>query len=177
MGESESSSAPAGPDVAARILLGQPLADAQGACPTCSQMARLGTYRALGGFDGTLRRSEDTEFNVRLAIAGGHFVGIGRPLVSQRMTRSSDKRLEAEYQGFAAILLKHRAFVERAGSYEFCARWLRCKFDWLAHRRGRFVARVLALALRHPLLTGRRALAALPNIALNRAFRRFHAES
>jgi GT2 family glycosyltransferase len=64
-GETEAG-VPAGPAVAQRILLGTPLQDAYGACPTCSQMARLSTYRKLDGFDLTLRRGEDTDFSIRL---------------------------------------------------------------------------------------------------------------
>jgi glycosyltransferase involved in cell wall biosynthesis len=98
MGQREGRRAPAGPAVARRILLGTHLEDGYGACPTSSQMARLSTYRALGGFDPELRRSEDTDFNIRLAAAGGHFVGIGRPLVIQTMTRTSEKSLAEEYR-------------------------------------------------------------------------------
>ena len=86
MGQMVGRPAPAGSAVARRILLGVPLEDGYGACPCCSQMARLSTYRLVGGFDPQLRRGEDTDFNIRLALAGGHFVGIGQPLVVQSMT-------------------------------------------------------------------------------------------
>ena len=91
MGQLEGRLAPHGVAVANRILLGTRLDDGYGACPTCSQMARIGTYRAVGGFDPQLRRGEDTDFAIRLALAGGHFVGIAEPLVTQWMTRTSGK--------------------------------------------------------------------------------------
>ena len=50
--------------------------DGYGACPTCCQMARTSTYQTVNGFDSKFRRSEDTEFCIRLAMNGGHFVGI-----------------------------------------------------------------------------------------------------
>ena len=34
--------------MANRILLGKPLKDGYGSCATCSQMARLSTYKILG---------------------------------------------------------------------------------------------------------------------------------
>src|ERR1043165_5680489 len=54
--------------------------------PTCALMARLSTFRAVKGFDGTLRRVEDIDFAVRLAIAGGHFIGCPRQLFLQHAT-------------------------------------------------------------------------------------------
>ena len=36
--------------------------DGYGSCPTCSQMARLSTYKRLGGFDPSFRRAEDTDY-------------------------------------------------------------------------------------------------------------------
>ena len=38
-------------------------------------MARVQTYKFVGGFDNSFRRSEDTELNIRLASFGAHFIG------------------------------------------------------------------------------------------------------
>lgn len=175
MGQSQWRRAPAGPAVARRILIGEPLEDGYGACPTCSQMARLSTYRLLGGFDPQLRRGEDTDFNIRVSLAGGHFVGIGQPLITQMMTPTSEKSLAEEYRNMRILMEKHRALMERAGQYDFCIRWLDVKQAWLTNRRAAFVKELSYLAFRHPLLTGRRLALALPNMGLNRAFSRFHA--
>jgi len=174
MGETEGRPAPAGPAVARRILLGEHLEDGYGGCPTASQMARLSTYRALGGFDPNLRRGEDTDFNIRLAEIGGHFVGIGRPLVIQTMTKTSEKSLAEEYRNMLLLMEKHRAIMEREGQYTFCRRWLSMKQLWLEGRLMAFVLALSCLTLRYPLLTGRRLLLALPNVGLNRAFSHFH---
>lgn len=174
MGQTVGRLAPNGLAVANRILLGTPLEDGYGACPTCSQMARLATYRSVGGFDPSLRRGEDTDFSIRLAVSGGHFVGIAQPLVTQWMTKTSEKSLAEEYRNQLMLMEKHRPIMERAGQYEFCRQWMHAKQVWLEGRRGAFVRALLVLALRHPLLTGRRLLMALPNIRLNLAFSRFH---
>lgn len=177
MGQSEGRAAPAGPAVARRILLGEPLEDAYGALPTCSQMARLATYRALGGFDPALRRAEDTDFSVRLAQAGGHFVGIAQPLVVQHMTRTSEKSLAEEFRNMLFLVEKNKAFLEREGQYDFCRRWIELKRTWLERRHLSFVAGLARQALVHPVLTVRRLALALPNVRLNRAFSRFHKPS
>ena len=175
MGQREGRLAPAGAAVARRILLGTPLEDGYGACPTCSQMARLATYRLLGGFDPSLRRGEDTDFNIRLAEAGGHFVGIAAPLVIQTMTKTSDKSLRDEYYNMLRLMEKHRAIMEREGQYDFCRAWLALKQAWLEQKHWEFTWRLMRLGLVSPLLTLRRLTIALPNLGLNRAFSQFHA--
>lgn len=174
MGQIEGKPAPAGPAVARRILLGTPLEDGYGACPTCSQMARLSTYRLVGGFDPLLRRGEDTDFNIRLAMAGGHFVGIASPLVIQAMTKSSEKSLTEEYRNMKLLMEKHRVIMEREGQYDFCRNWLEAKQAWLERRRMDFARHILVLGLTRPVLTMRRLHMALPNAGLNRSFSRFH---
>lgn len=174
MGQVEGKLAPSGLAVTRRILLGTSLDDGYGACPTCSQMARLITYRLLGGFDTALRRGEDTDFNIRLAEAGGHFVGISRPLVIQTMTKTSEKSLAEEYRNNVLLLEKHRAIIEREGQYGFCRRWLDIKQAWMEDRQLDFMWRLLAMACLHPALTVKRVSQAWPNVSLNRAFSRFH---
>ncbi len=175
MGTRADGPAPAGPAVADRVLIGTPVKDAYGACAACSQMARTSVYRALGGFDSAFRRSEDTEFAIRLAKAGGHFAGIESPLVEQRMTATPDKSLRGEREFALRLLSKHRDVPDRYGLFEFCRTWIEAKYDWLDGRRGAFAAKMLALALRHPSRTAVRLAAALPNLGLNADFRRFHA--
>jgi glycosyltransferase involved in cell wall biosynthesis len=174
MGQVEGRPAPHGVAVANRILLGTRLDDGYGACPTCSQMARIGTYRAVGGFDPLLRRGEDTDFAIRLALAGGHFVGIAEPLVTQWMTRTSEKSLAEEHRNQLLLIQKHRPFLESAQQYAFCLQWAEAKRAWLERRQGRFLRGLAALAYRHPVLTTRRLLMAVPNVRLNQAFSQFH---
>jgi GT2 family glycosyltransferase len=174
MGQREGSRAPDGPAVARRILLGTPLADGYGACASCSQMARLVVYRSLGGFDPQFRRHWDTEFNIRLAKAGGHFVGIARPLVVQTMTKTSDKSLAEEYRNTLLLMDKHRDVMDSMGQYGFCRQWIDAKQLWLKSRRTDFALAFLSLSLAHPVLTVSRLARSIPNIGLNRALRRFY---
>lgn len=174
MGEREGRRAPHGLAVAERILLGTRLEDGYGACPTCSQMARLTTYRTVGGFDPAFRRSEDTELNVRLAKAGGHFIGIARQLVMQTMTKTIDKSLADERRYTQMLLKKHKDVADKYGMYGFCRRWIDIKYDWLEGQKFDFARSVISLALNHPWLVSRRFTLALRNIRQNRAFSRFH---
>jgi glycosyltransferase involved in cell wall biosynthesis len=177
MGQDEDHPAPAGQPVAERILLGKRLKGGYGACATCSQMARISTYNIVGGFDPTLRRSSDTDLNLRLAMAGAHFVGIGRSLVVQTMTKTSEKSIAEEYRNVLALMSKHRDFINQTGQYDFCLRWVHAKHAWLEGRSAHFVRTIASLAFAHPFLTASRLALALPNLGLNRAFSRFHLRS
>ncbi len=166
--------APAGLPVAERILLGASLDDGYGGCPTCSQMGRLSTYQKLGGFDCSFRRSEDTEFNIRLAKVGAHFVGIAKPLVVQTMTKTTDKSLADERRYILMLLEKHQDIPDKYGLYSFCRRWIDIKHAWLEGRTPTFLFSLMSLALGYPWLTLRRLSLAVRNLGLNRAFRQFH---
>ena len=98
MGTATNKKCPSGESVAKRILLGRPLKDGYGSCPTCSQMGRLNLYKKVQGFDKIFRRSEDTDLCISLSFIGTHFLGIEEPLVMQKMTKSSDKNLDIEFK-------------------------------------------------------------------------------
>jgi len=177
MGQRPGRPAPSGLDVARYIVSGKRLQDDTGPCATSSQMSRLATYRLLGGFDPSFRRSEDTEFNVRLAKAGGHFVGIAEPLVSQTMTYALEKRLSEELHYALLILERHRDLFDDAHQYNFCRQWVKNKHAWLQGRRGATLSGFGRLMLRHPFLSARRFFWASEHAAHNRSLRRFHEEA
>lgn len=166
---------PAGLEVARRIVAGTRLDHGDGGCPTCSQMARIVVYRQLGGFDPHFRRAEDTEFCVRLARAGGHFAGIGTPLVRQQMTPTADKSLADEQRYALDLIDKHRDLFDGDEGYRFARDWITLKHLWLKGEQLGFAAGLARLGATHPVSTTQRLLRALPNLALNRAFRQFHA--
>ena len=174
MGGREAVPAPQGRAVAERILMGRPLVDGYGALATCSQAARRSTYDRVGGFDPAFRRSEDTDLSIRLALADAHFVGVAEPLVRQTLTLASDKTLTAEREAMLALLDKHQAVFDSVRAHAFARRWTALKFDWLAGRRGRFAAGLLALALRRPIETGKRLIYALPMSASRAGVRDLH---
>jgi glycosyltransferase involved in cell wall biosynthesis len=166
--------APRGREVLRFTLLGEPLREgAFGSCATCSQMARLDTYLALGGFDPAFRRCEDSDLALRLAKVGGHFTGLADPLVTQQMTGTSDKALDTLERYSLRLLDKHRDAFDTAAQYQFTKAWMRLKFRWMASTPTSFLVGLLPLLMRHPVQTTRRLTAAFPNLMANRAFARF----
>lgn len=153
MGSQEGLSAPRGPAVAARILWGARLEGGYGAVATCSQMARTSTYRSVGGFDPAFRRSEDTEFCVRSALLGAHFVGVDTPLVSQTLTSRADKTLENELKYKLALIEKHRMTAPTPAHYIVAEGVLRFKTALQRHERLSALLGLSRLLMLHPLLT------------------------
>jgi glycosyltransferase involved in cell wall biosynthesis len=166
--------APHGCNMAARILYNKKVDGGDGAMPTCSQMARLSTYKNIGGFDEGFRRMEDTELNVRLALSGAHFVGIAEPLVIQTMTKANDKHIAAERIYARHLYKKHEGFLIKEGRGSFDSKWLEAKHDYWEGKKIKFISTFIGLILQHPILSAGRIIHAIPNVGYNRAVRKFH---
>ena len=119
--------------------------------PTCSLMARVSTFKAVGGFDAGLRRAEDVDFAIRLALSGGHFIGCSQCLFTQHATVSSDKtphkNLEAELQ----LIDKHRAYLKRRKRYRYARDWFYIRFFHFSGQRFKFFQALAVFLLRYPL--------------------------
>lgn len=166
--------APHGEAVVRFALMGEPLGPRHfGSCATCSQMARVVSYRALGGFDPVFRRGEDTELAIRHARAGGHLVGESSPLVTQRMTPTSEKSLETLHESWTGIFEKHRDAFARPARYAFSKEWMDLKYTWLGGDRAAFARGFAVLLAQYPLQTSLRACRAFGSLRRNRVFSRF----
>ena len=161
--------APHGTAVFDFILTGRGAWRMSGAAATCSQMARASVYAALGGFDESLQRSEDTELNLRAALAGAHFPGIARPLVTQTLTVSDDKRPEAERDATLAVLARHGRHPRVASWCRFNVGWCEVKYRLATGQRLRAAVRMAGLAVRWPDKFVLRALRSLPALGTRRA--------
>ena len=174
MGMAADRAAPHGQAVIDRILFNEGDAGSAGALATCSQMGRTDLYRQLGGFDAAFRRAEDTDFALRLAAIGGHFVGVARPLVRQTMTLAGDKRLIDDARYALRLFDKHRALFGARADYQ--RRWLILKYDFLMRRHGAFIAGLLTLTANHPLRTARQFRRGLRNAGHHWRRRRLHGD-
>lgn len=123
--------------------------------PTSSLLARRETFAAVGGFDPALRRVEDVDFAIRLALMGGHFIGTRTPLFVQHSTDAPDKAPEANRDAEIAVAEKQRAFLKTIGRYNYARRWPRLRYWHFKRRYGRFALEFLAIALRNPIAATR----------------------
>lgn len=118
--------------------------------PTCSLMARLSTFRTISGFDASLRRVEDVDFAVRLALSDGHFIGCPEHLFTQYATVASDKtphkNLEAELQ----LIDKHMGYLKRRKRYGYARNWFQIRFFHFSGQRLKFIWALFVFLLLHP---------------------------
>jgi hypothetical protein len=174
MGTNLGSNIPKGIEVAKRILIGKHLRNGYGSCPTCSQMARLSTYKIVSGFDSKFKRGEDTDLIIRLAMIGTHFIGIKEALVEQTMTKSSDKSVDIDFKYTFLLLKKHKTFIKKYGNYNFCFQWLNVKYLFSKRMNFRAIANLTLLLFKYPKETIIRFTLSLQNFQTNKDFAFFH---
>lgn len=130
--------------------------------PTCSLMARLSTFRALEGFDSSLKRVEDVDFAIRLALAGGHFIGCAQKLFIQYATFDSDKtpikNLEAELR----IVDKNAEYLRRRNRYDYARNWFRIRYYHFSGQRLKFLTALTIFLVRYPVSGARHLMRSFP---------------
>jgi glycosyltransferase involved in cell wall biosynthesis len=130
--------------------------------PSCSLLARRETFAAVGAFDARLRRVEDVDFAIRLAMMGGHFIGTAEPLFIQYATTAPDKSPEANRDAEIALAEKHRSYLRPLGRYDYARRWPELRYWHFKRRYDRFALEFLMLLLRNPVAATRHILATGP---------------
>lgn len=103
-----------------------------------TMMARVSTFRSIGGFDERFRRSAEWDWAVRLALAGGEFVGVAEPLLTQYITHTRDKGSSKPLEYALLLRRKHSAHLRARGLYLFSLLMARAKFHYARGHRIRF---------------------------------------
>lgn len=119
--------------------------------PTCALMARLSTFCAVGGFDSCLRRVEDVDFAIRLALAGGHFIGCPQHLFVQHATVAPDKSALKNLEAELRLVDKYSEYLKRQGRYKYAQDWFRLRFYHFSGQRLKFMAALAFFLMQHPL--------------------------
>jgi len=118
--------------------------------PTSALLARRSTFEAVGGFDPALRRVEDADFAIRLAQAGGHFVGTTRSLFLQHATVAADKSPEMNRDAEIAIALKQRAYLDSINRTYYALHWPKLRYWHFKRDYLRFAIEFLGIFLHNP---------------------------
>lgn len=121
--------------------------------PACALMARRSTLQAVGGFDGSLRRAEDLDLAVRLALAGAHFIGCSEQLYRQYATQAPDKSPEMNLRAMQQIVDKHADYLRSVSRYGYARSWPRLRYHHFRGEYGRFAVTLLGLLCRAPVKT------------------------
>jgi glycosyltransferase involved in cell wall biosynthesis len=133
-----------------------------GGTPTCALMARRSTFEAVGGFDAQLRRVEDVDFAIRLALVGGHFIGCQQDLYRQYATEGSDKtplmNLKAELQ----LVEKYSEYLRKKSRYSYARDWFTVRYYHFSGKRFRFLVALSIFLLQHPINGFRHLVRSVP---------------
>jgi len=130
--------------------------------PTCALMARTDLFRHLGGFDANLRRVEDVDFAVRLALAGGWFIGTPDKLFVQHATTGTDKSYERNRDAEVAIADKHRDYLRSIRRYHYARNWPVLRYHHFKRDYLRFAMQFARIWLVNPVLATEHLLATGP---------------
>lgn len=136
--------------------------DYGGGAPARALLARRSTFLAVGAFDSRLRRVEDNDLAIRLAIAGAHFTGPAAPLYVQYATTAADKSPDKNLEAEQAVVRKHRRYLERKGRYYYALHWHKLRYWHFTRRFDMLIIEFLRIFLRHPITATRHILATGP---------------
>lgn len=131
--------------------------------PTCALMARLATFQSVGGFDNDLRRVEDADFAIRLAFAGGHFIGTSDSLFVQHATQAADKSPHANMLSELKLVEKYAAYLRSKGRYAYARNWFKIRYYHFSGQHFRCALAILAFILRNPVSGIRHIARSLPS--------------
>lgn len=131
--------------------------------PTCALMARRSTFHALGGFDPTFRRVEDADFAIRLALAGGHFIGCGDELFTQHATVAPDKTPNMNNAAELQLIEKHADYLRSRGRYRYARQWFNIRHLHFSGQRWRFAGALLLFLAQFPFAGTRHVLRSAPS--------------
>lgn len=169
--------APHGKDMVRRILygnLGDHGKNIVGSCANCARMGRVRVFRGLNGFDENMRRGEDTDFSIRFALNGGHFVGIEEPLIHQAMTTGAEKTLDKEYNVEKFFTEKHKEFLQKEGWYKFAIEWLDVRYANLHNRKIKFLFLLGLMFFKYPIKTVKKLIWSMPAKDTRSSFKKWH---
>ncbi|PDV85583.1 glycosyl transferase [Rhizobium sp. H4] len=130
--------------------------------PTCALMARRELFQELGGFDPSLKRVEDVDFAIRLALVGGCFIGTAERLFLQHSTPGSDKSPDANRSAEIAVAKKHERYLRSIGRYHYAKYWPNLRYHHFKRQYFRFIAQFILIAARNPVLATSHLLATGP---------------
>lgn len=118
--------------------------------PSCSIMVRKSTYEEVGLYDTQMRRTEDTDFALRLARKGGHFIGCPEELVVMASTLGHDKRPEVQYQSELNLIEKHRDLFIPPRRYNYARDWIRLRYHHFGQERFKSILTLIKLLVKYP---------------------------
>lgn len=122
--------APLGTEVVNYLLLNQRVSGVYygAGTPCCAMMASKQLLKSIGGFDVKLRRVEDVDISIRLALYGCSFIGCEEELFVQQATIGNDKGPLNNFTSELEIVEKNKEYLQKIGFYHYAKEWFRFRF-------------------------------------------------
>ena len=121
--------------------------------PSSSLMIKKELLLKVGGFDNTLRRVEDVDLAVRLALANCYFVGSPEILVERHMTQSGYKSADNNLIAEQHLVQKHSKFLLKRGLFYHAYHWPKLRYLHFKKDYLQFMLTLLGLFIRNPIKT------------------------
>lgn len=121
--------------------------------PSSSLMIRKDFLLLVGGFDKTLRRVEDVDLAIRLALADCHFVGTREILVERHMTQSDYKSAQQNLLFERKMVKKFWNILSENGLQYHAYQWPLLRYHYFTRHYIYFGLVLTGLFLRNPVKT------------------------
>lgn len=135
--------------------------------PASALMARKSVFDSAGGFDAGLRRVEDADFAIRLAMLGGYFIGTPESLFIQHSTSAPDKSPEKNLQSQQRLAEKNASYLRQRGLHYYAIHWPKLRYWHFKRNYPRFALELMGLVARNPVEVSRHLLATGPSRLLH----------
>lgn len=130
--------------------------------PTCALMARKSVFDFVGCFDSNLKRVEDVDFAIRLALKSGYFTGTQKRLFTQHATDGPDKSYDKNLEAETALAQKHCQYLTKINRYYYALHWPKLRYNHFTKRYVQFTKELLGLLIRHPIAVTKHLLTTGP---------------
>lgn len=133
-----------------------------GGTPSCAMFLKKSTFLSVGGFDQMLRRVEDIDLSIKLALRGVAFVGTKACLYRQFSTQGEDKTALKNYQAEMQLLDKHHSYLESKGRYRYAKNWFKFRYLHFSGQRAKSLKMLIYMWCYHPLWVSGHLLRSAP---------------
>jgi glycosyltransferase involved in cell wall biosynthesis len=130
--------------------------------PACALLVRKSALQKVGGFDKDLRRVEDVDFAIRLALADGVFVGTKQILFTQYSTNAADKSPEKNMLAEKRVARKYAAYLRRKKMYYHSLYWPTLRYAHFSKNYVLFAGVLCLLFISQPWKTLTHLFASVP---------------
>ena len=124
--------------------------------PACSLMTYTEVFRSIGFYDVSLRRTDDTDFAIRLGLVGGHFIGTKEVLVEQYWSSGSDKTPKIEFDSQVLVLEKYKNEFSSTAHFDFALKWRKIRLFYFTKDFFNMVSALIGCFATHPILSSLR---------------------